>query len=269
MSSQPILSVRGLSVSFTRGGLFRSQEIKAVDSVSFHVAKGETVGLVGESGSGKSTILRAIAGLVAGMEGVIELNGVSVASASGETLRKLAATRQLVFQDPDEALNPRLSVGASVLEPLLATGKRLKGSVRAEFLSDLFQKVGLPRDCGERFPHRFSGGQRQRILLARALSVRPQLLLLDEPTSALDVSVQAVLLGLMDELASEFSMARLIVSHDLAVIRHIADRVLVLRHGKVVEEGGVGDVLDAPKHPYTQSLRAAALGQYDGSEDTP
>ena len=264
---QPLLRVRDLKVAFRAGGWFRSASTSVVNGVSFDVKAGETLGLVGESGSGKSTVLRAICGLLPQMTGTVELCGRPVAGAGLRERRRQASIRQLVFQDPDEALNPRMTVGQSVIEPLLAIRGRLSRGERSAVLVELFNKVGLPADSAARFPHCFSGGQRQRLLLARALSVQPQLLLLDEPTSALDVSVQATLLTLMDELANDSGMARLIVSHDLAVIRHVADRVLVLRNGVVVEEGSAGAVLDTPQHPYTQSLRAAALGLLDETEE--
>ncbi len=264
MNDAPLLLVRELRVAFPQSGWFRSVPIPVVNGVSFEVDSGETVGLVGESGSGKSTILRAVCGLIPQMTGTVQLCGEAIDGRVSASRRREASLRQLVFQDPDEALNPRIPVGESVLEPLGATRPRLSRADRASTLRRLLDQVGLPSDSGSRYPHSFSGGQRQRLLLARALSVKPRLLLLDEPTSALDVSVQASLLQLMDELARELGMARLIVSHDLAVIRHVAQRVLVLRGGRVVEQGAVTDVLDRPTHTYTQSLRAAALGLYDG-----
>ena len=267
MIESSLLVVKNLSVAFSKPGWFRSEPVPVVRGVSLEVQVGETVGLVGESGSGKSTLLRAICGLIPQMTGTVQLLGRDVGGGGLSGRRREAAVRQLVFQDPDEALNPRLTVGESVLEPLLAIGSQMATVDRSKTLARLLDQVGLPSDSASRFPHSFSGGQRQRLLLARALSVQPRLLLLDEPTSALDVSVQATLLELMDGLSQELRMARLIVSHDLAVIRHVADRVLVLRGGRVVEHGPVSDVLDTPSHPYTQSLRSAALGLYD--EVTP
>ncbi|WP_027946519.1 dipeptide ABC transporter ATP-binding protein [Amycolatopsis taiwanensis] len=245
-AGEPLVSVEDLTVRY-RGG------VRAVDGVSLRIAPGEVLGLVGESGSGKSTIAGALTGLVPVSSGSVVVGGVDVASGRG--LR--AARRQLgmVFQNPASSLNPRATVGASVAEPLVL--HRVAGDHR-ERVAELLKAVRLDPTLAGRYPHELSGGQRQRVGIARALALRPRLLIADEPTSALDVSVQAAVLEEFARLQEEFGFACLFISHDLAVVERVADRVAVLHEGRIVEEGPVGDVLGSPAQPYTQRLIAAA-----------
>jgi ABC-type glutathione transport system ATPase component len=251
-----LLTVKNLSVEYkTRGkggGAFR-----AVDNVSLSVASGETVALVGESGSGKSTIGRAILGLAPITGGQILFQGKDVTKRTQHTQRSLARELQVVFQDPYSSLNPSKTIGESLTEPLRAQGDHNREQAR-ERIASLLQRVGLPADSASRFPSRFSGGQRQRIAIARALALSPKMIICDEPTSALDVSTQAQVLELLAELQSQFGLGYLFITHDLAVVRHFAQRVLVLRNGALVEQGTAIQICDAPNQPYTQQLVAAA-----------
>ncbi|HTU00250.1 MAG TPA: ABC transporter ATP-binding protein, partial [Candidatus Sulfotelmatobacter sp.] len=222
----------------------------------FALEEGECLGLVGESGSGKSTVGRAILRLIQPTAGEIRFQGRSIARASEAELRPLRRQMQMIFQDPQSSLNPRKTVLRSVAEPLIvheaAAGRRLR--VRVQELLDL---VGLQRQHMYRFPHELSGGQRQRVGLARALALRPKLLVLDEPTSALDVSVQAQILALLERLQDELGLTYLFISHNLAVVRHICDRVAVMYLGRIVETAPVEDLFTAPAHPYTEALLSA------------
>lgn len=251
-----ILKIEQLRVEFPRKG-FRKPPFVAVDGVDLTIDAGETVALVGESGSGKSTIGRAVLGLNPVAGGRIEFHGEDITHRDRAQQRRLARSMQVIFQDPYSSLNPSKLIGELLLEPL-----RMDRSVsRSEALrrvEGLIRRVGLPDDTLERYPGRFSGGQRQRIAIARALSVQPELIICDEPTSALDVSTQASVLELLQELQDQFGLAYLFITHDLAVVRHFADRVAVLHGGRVVEEGDVTSVCTAAEHPYTQRLLAAA-----------
>ena len=241
------------SVVFHRRGV----AARAVDRVSFSIAPGEVVGLVGESGSGKSTIGRALAGLVPIAEGHATVAGVQLAGASRRLRREIRSRIGYVFQDPASSLNPRSTVGDSIAEPLVLHTGMSRGE-RAARARDLLLQVSLPVDFAERYPHELSGGQRQRVAIARALALEPRLLIADEPTSALDVSVQASVLDLLQQLQRSRGFACLFISHDLAVVRRLADTVVVLRDGRVVERGGAAQVLAAPSDPYTKRLLAAA-----------
>lgn len=256
MSKDPVLVVKDLSVTFAaRRRLFSKEQapVRAVDSVSLTIARGETLGLVGESGCGKSTLANAILGLVAPSAGSVRINGAEVVGASRETLRTIRADAQMVFQDPVQALNPRLTVGACVGEPLLvrglASGKDLETRVVA-----LLTSVGLKPEHAARYPHQFSGGQRQRIVIARALALSPDLVICDEAVSALDVSVRAQVLNLLSALQRERGLAYLFVSHDLSVVRHVCDRIAVMYLGRIVELGIREALFAAPRHPYTRAL---------------
>jgi oligopeptide transport system ATP-binding protein len=258
--SQPVLTVENAAVHFqSRGGFLRKAgpPLKAVDGVTLSIAPGETLGLVGESGCGKSTLANAILGLVPLAGGAIRVAGRKVESDDPESLRAIRSDAQMVFQDPALSLNPRLSVGAAIGEPLLvrglATGTNLRDRVAA-----LLEAVGLEADHASRFPHAFSGGQRQRIVIARALALQPKLVICDEPVSALDVSVRAQILNLLVDLQRERGMSYLFVSHDLSVVRHIADRVAVMYLGCIVETAPMAVLFDRPRHPYTRALLLAA-----------
>ncbi|WP_348536112.1 ABC transporter ATP-binding protein [Mobilicoccus caccae] len=234
---------------YRRGGLFgRGREVHALRGVDLQVRAGERVGIVGESGSGKSTLLRIIAGLDGPTSGHVSVDGHRVRSKAD--LRRVRERLQLVFQDPVGSLDPRMTVADIVGEPLRGLD-RPGGRERVE---ELLTAVGLRPDVGERYPHQFSGGERQRISIARALAPSPRILLADEPVSALDVSVRAQVLRLLSDLVDDFGLTLILVSHDLSVIRHVCDRVLVMRDGEVVEAGSAIDVYEAPTHPYTRRL---------------
>jgi len=260
----PLLRVRGLKKYFLlKGGLFGTVAgvVRAVDDVSFDLHAGECLGLAGESGSGKTTLGRVILRALAPTEGQVlfRLDGteVDVAQASAKQLRQLRPHMQMVFQDPYSSLNPRMTVFDIIGEPLLVNGVR-KRSERERRVRDLLREVGLNPQHLRRYPHAFSGGQRQRIGIARALALRPRLIVADEPVSALDVSVQAQVLNLLQELRDRFHLTVLLIAHDLSVLRHIADRVAVMYVGRLVELAATDALFGEPKHPYTEALLAAA-----------
>jgi oligopeptide/dipeptide ABC transporter ATP-binding protein len=238
-----------------RGVVFRRRvaEVHAVDDVSFEIAGGETLGLVGESGCGKSTVARCVMRLLDSDAGTIEFGGEDVTRVRGDRLRRLRREMQMIFQDPFASLNPRMTVGDIVAEPLrvhgLWEGKR---QVR-----DLLERVGLSSEHLDRYPHEFSGGQRQRIGIARALALRPKLIVCDEPVSAVDVSMRAQVLNLLAELQEEFRLTYLFISHDLSVVRQVCDRVAVMYLGHIVEVAGRDALFDKALHPYTQALISA------------
>lgn len=256
----PVLEIDDVAVHFGgRGGLFKPPRpaVKAVSGVSLTILAGETLGLVGESGCGKSTLANAILGMVPLTQGAIRVMGQTVFSTDRNALRAVRANVQMVFQDPLLSLNPRLTVGAAVGEPLFVRGLA-SGAALRERVAALLKDVGLEPDHAARFPHEFSGGQRQRIVIARALALQPALVVCDEPVSALDVSVRAQILNLLARLQQQRGVSYLFVSHDLAVVRHIADRVAVMYLGKIVELASRQTLFDVPKHPYTLALLAAA-----------
>jgi peptide/nickel transport system ATP-binding protein len=234
----------------------RVGEVKAVDGVTFDIRRGETLGLVGESGCGKTTVGRTILRLYAPTEGHIYFEGKDTAELSGKELRRLRRRMQMVFQDPYSSLNPRQNVGNIVAEPLkthgIASGREAESKVRK-----LLDVVGLPQGAANRYPHEFSGGQRQRIGLARALALNPDLIVADEPVSALDVSIQAQMINLLEDLQAEFDLTYLFIAHDLAVVRHISDRVAVMYLGKIVEIAPSEVLYQNPLHPYTKALLSA------------
>ena len=231
-------------------------DIKAVDGVTFEVRRGETLGLVGESGCGKSTVGRAILRLYDITDGKIIFDGQDITKLKEHDLRELRRRMQVIFQDPYASLNPRHSIGRMIAEPLkvhgLASGKQASARVR-----ELLQTVGLPADASSRYPHEFSGGQRQRIGIARALAVNPDFIVADEPVSALDVSIQAQIINLLENLQQEFALTYLFIAHDLAVVRHISDRIAVMYLGTIVEISPSDELYDNPLHPYTISLLSA------------
>ncbi len=260
-----LLKVDHLKVSFpVFGGVFRNKidEVKAVDDVSFEIKAGSTVGLVGESGSGKTTIGRAIARLVPCTAGNIVFEGTDILSLSRQEFRPFRKQIQMVFQDPYGSLNPRMTVCSTVGEALDIHFKNLSRSEKEDRIEALLQQVGLQADAGNRYPHEFSGGQRQRIGIARALAVEPRFLICDEPVSALDVSVQAQIVNLLKDLQEELGLTYLFIAHDLAVVQHMSDQVLVLYHGQIVEAASSEEIYEDPQHDYTKKLLAAvpALG---------
>ncbi|WP_263101513.1 ABC transporter ATP-binding protein, partial [Kitasatospora sp. DSM 101779] len=254
-----VLAVRGLTKSFPRlkGAVLKRRigDIHAVDGVDLDIRRGETLGLVGESGSGKSTTLYELLRLAAPQGGRIEVLGQDTAALDRAAAQRLRARVQIVFQDPAASLDPRMPIGDVVAEPLLAQ-RTPREEIRRR-IPELLRQVGLDPEHADRYPHQFSGGQRQRISIARALAVRPDLLVLDEPVSALDVSVQAGVLNLLQQLKAELGLAYLFVSHDLSVVRHLADRVSVMYLGRTVEAGAVTEVFERPRHPYTRALLSA------------
>jgi peptide/nickel transport system ATP-binding protein len=255
------LATHALSKSFGRPGVFRSGRfVRAAENVDIEVRRGETVGIVGESGSGKTTVARCIARLVEPTSGSIRIGDLDVAHMPESRLRAHRKHVQIVFQDPYRSLNPRRTVGASIIE-----GPVNFGMSRADAMGharELMRLVGLSPDALSRYPHQFSGGQRQRIAIARALAMEPQLLIADEAVSALDVSVQAQVLELLDDVRRRFDLALLFITHDLRVAAQICDRIAVMQHGLVVEQGPTAEMFAAPRHPYTRELFEAAPGRH-------
>ena len=254
-----ILETNGLARSFTRGGgLFQKKTVvRAVDGVNLTVRRGETLAIVGESGCGKSTLARTLVRLLEPTEGQVLYEGADIAHLATRKLRKLRKDLQFVFQDPFSSLNPRMTVGAIVEEPLTIHTSDGKAA-RQQKAARLLQRVGLRPSMADRYPHEFSGGQRQRIGIARALASEPKVIVADEPVSALDVSVQAQVLDLLKELRDEMGLSYLFISHDLTVVADLADRVAVMRRGRIVEQGPASLLFNDPRHPYTQALIAAS-----------
>lgn len=260
-AANALLRVEDLRVRFeSRTGLLgRTKKSRlAVDGVSFLLRPGQTLGLVGESGCGKTTVGRAILGLIPapGASGRVVFDGIDVLSAGGASLRALRRQMQIVFQDPAGSVNPRMRILDIVAEPLIVHGviaRSDRDRLRQE-VGDLLERCGMPRHCIDRYPHEFSGGQRQRICIARALALRPRFVVCDEPTSALDVSVQAQILNLLKDLQEEYQLTLLFIAHDLAVVRHMSDRIVVMHHGKIVEQGDAAQICENPRHDYTQKL---------------
>jgi ABC-type oligopeptide transport system ATPase subunit len=231
--------------------------VKAVDGVSFTLRPGESLGLVGESGSGKTTVGRAVLALIKATGGSVLFDGQDVLTARGARLKALRRQMQIIFQDPGGSLNPRMTVERVVGEPLVVHGLAGGRDELREKVHSTLERCGMPRSAAERYPHEFSGGQKQRLAIARALILRPRFIVCDEPTSALDVSVQAQILNLLSDLQSEFQLAYLFISHDMAVVRHMCTRLAVMYRGKIVEEGPREAVVGSPSHPYTRSLLSA------------
>jgi len=260
MSDQrKLVEVRDLKMHFPiYGGLLRRQigSVKAVDGVSFDIFEGETLGIVGESGCGKSTCGRAVLRLYEATAGSITINGQDIANLSQEELRKRRPMMQMVFQDPQASLNPRMTVAGIIGEPLdeHTDWSRQK---KLERIYELMDAVGLNRDFANRYPHAFSGGQRQRIGIARALAMNPKFIVCDEPIAALDVSIQAQVVNLLEELQERLGLTYMFISHDLSMVRHIADRVAVMYLGVIVELAPVQTLYDNPMHPYTEALLSA------------
>ena len=252
-----LLETASLSVHY-RGRRAADEVVRAVDDVSLSVREFETVGLVGESGSGKTTIGRAALGLAPVTSGDIYFAGRNVTKASTNDRRILCADLQVIFQDPYSSLNPSRRIGQTLAEPFRAKHRRGKGGDIRERIELALERVGLDADVAERYPVQFSGGQRQRIAIARALMTDPRAIICDEPVSSLDLSVQAQVLNLLRSLQGELGLSYLFVSHDLAVVRHVAHRVVVLYRGRIMEEGPAQTLYETPAHPYTRTLLAAA-----------
>jgi oligopeptide transport system ATP-binding protein len=260
MAGHTLLEAQNLRKSFAVGtGPFKTsaRQVPAVDGVSFSVERGETLGIVGESGCGKTTLARMLVRLIEPDSGEIRLHGKDWLGARGAELRSLRRGIQMVFQDPVASLNPRMRVGAIVSEPLAIHEQQLSRVERRARVDGILQAVGLGAEALGRYPHEFSGGQRQRIGIARALILRPDLVIADEPVSALDVSVGAQILELLDRLRRELSLTLILISHSLPVVAQLATRVAVMQGGRFVESGPAEQVLQAPRHPYTQALIAA------------
>ena len=257
MTAAPLLELDGVVKHFpVRARLLRRSgaAVRAVDGVSLSIAAGETVGLVGETGCGKSTLAQVIVRLTPPTAGTVRYQGRDVAGLRGAGLRAFRKDVQLIFQDPSASLDPRMRVRDILAEPLRA--HRITNDVRGR-VGELLELVGLKPDDGIRFPHQFSGGQRQRIGIARAVAMRPRLIVCDEPVSALDVSVQAQILNLLKSLQRELNLSYLFISHDLSVVRHVSDRIAVMYLGRVVETAAREDVFERPRHPYTTALLSA------------
>ena len=256
----PLLQVRNLKVYFpVRTGVFRRHtgDVKAVDDVSFEIEPGTTVGLVGESGSGKTTIGRALLKLVPATAGDVTFEGNSILPLGEGQFRPYRRRMQMIFQDPFGSLNPRLLIFQIIGEALEIHFPGLTRADRRERVAELLRQVGLLPEMMERYPHEFSGGQRQRIGIARALAVKPAFIVCDEPVSALDVSVQAQIVNLLQDLQDELGLTYLFIAHDLAVVEHISDHVLVMYHGKIVESASAEQIYENPQHDYTRKLLAA------------
>ncbi len=255
---ETLLEIEGLTKHFQSdtgllAGIFGSEDVEAVDDVSFEIAKGETVALVGESGCGKSTLARTVLQLIQPTDGRVAFKGVELTDWSQRQLRPLRRDMQMIFQDPQSSLNPRMKVGQIIEEPMQAHDMYTK-TERRERAKELLERVELEREYYNRYPHEFSGGQRQRINLARAMATDPDLIVCDEPVSALDVSVQAQVLNTMRDLQEEYGFTYLVISHDLSVVRYIADRVAVMYLGHIAELAETEELYENPQHPYTQAL---------------
>jgi oligopeptide transport system ATP-binding protein len=259
-ATDTILEIADLKVHFPvrRGFLIQRSvgTVKAVDGVSLALGRGEVLGLVGESGCGKSTLARAIVQLVRATSGTIRLDGRDLTALRGRDLRAMRTQVQMVFQDPYASLNPRMTVADTLAEPLLVHGRATRADVSTQ-VAELMERVGLAPRLMRKYPHEFSGGQRQRIAIARALALRPRLIIADEPVSALDVSIQAQILNLLAALVREMGLSMIFIAHDLSVVKHISDRIAVMYLGKIVELGAAADVIERPQHPYTRALISA------------
>ena len=260
MKGDTLLEVTDLVKHFPiKSGILIDREVgrvRAVDGVSLTLAEGETLGLVGESGCGKSTLCRTILQLTTPTSGSVRFNGEELVGRNRRQLRPVRSQMQMIFQDPYASLNPRKRVSQIIGEPMELHGMS-RGRDTNKHVKDLLDRVGLPPEHADRFPHEFSGGQRQRIGIARALALHPKLIVADEPVSALDVSVQAQIINLLKELQDEFGLSYLFVAHDLGVVRHVSDRVAVMYLGKVVENSETEDLYRKPIHPYTNALLSA------------
>ncbi|MEM7425576.1 MAG: oligopeptide/dipeptide ABC transporter ATP-binding protein [Pseudomonadota bacterium] len=264
----PLVSIRELKMHFPiHAGVFRRHvgDVKAVDGISLDIFEGETLGLVGESGCGKSTVGRATIRLYEITDGAIQIDGIDISKTPSAELREIRPKMQMIFQDPQASLNPRMTVAGIVGEPLLEH-QELSPEERNERVYGLMDAVGLNRAFANRYPHEFSGGQRQRIGIARALALNPKFIVCDEPIAALDVSIQAQVVNLLEELQEQLGLTYLFISHDLSMVRHIADRVAVMYLGKIVELAPRDALYQSPAHPYTQALLSAVPEPDPGQE---
>ncbi len=255
-----LVSIKNLSVEYSLGGgLFSSKEkvFKAVDDISFEIERGQVVGLVGESGSGKTTTGRAIIGLAPVSKGEICYEGQRIDNLTSKAFMPYRKKIQMIFQDPFSSLNPKMNILKTISEPLDIHFKSMNAKQKQDEVIRLLELVGLSGDVIDRFPHEFSGGQRQRIGIARALAVKPEFLICDEAVSALDVSVQASIINLLEDLAKELNLSMLFIAHDLAVVEHISDIILVMNKAKIVERGEAVELISNPKEEYTKSLIAS------------
>jgi ABC-type oligopeptide transport system ATPase subunit len=263
-SQEPLLSVRDLVKHFpiTRGIVLQRklEAVRALDGVSFDVHRGEMFGIVGESGSGKTTTARLIIRLLEADSGEMRFDGQDITHLRGARLKAVRREMQMVFQDPYSSLNPRKTIGASIAEPLAIHGLVRERRERRRRVQELLDMVGLSPETLDRYPHQFSGGQRQRIGIARSLALEPKLLIADEPVSALDVSIQAQVLNLLAEMQRRLGLTVVLIAHDLSVVRHMCDRVAVMRAGEIVELAPNEELYGSPKHPYTRELLAAVPG---------
>lgn len=253
-----LLQVENLKKSFSipAGPWQKAQTLQAVRGVSFELQEGETLGIVGESGCGKSTLGKLLLSLLEADEGRVLFEGRDLQQMSPRQLRPLRRNLQMVFQDPYSSLNPRMSVGQILSEPFRIHGMK-QGKERRKAVEHLMETVGLPVDYIDRYPHEFSGGQRQRIGIARALAVRPRLIVADEPVSALDLSIQAQVINLLQDIQQDYNLTYVVIAHDLAVVEHISDRIAVMYLGKIVESAPASELICRPKHPYSEALLAA------------
>ncbi|MCM2504584.1 ATP-binding cassette domain-containing protein [Aureimonas altamirensis] len=259
MTARPLIEAENLNRTFQRGGwLSRRASVVAVRDATFHVAKGETLAIVGESGSGKSTVARMLVGLDRPTGGAIRLEGEDLSTLTARDRRMLGRRIQYVFQDPVASLNPRHRIGEILGGTLMRLAGMSDRAARRARMEELLHHVGLAAETLDRYPHEFSGGQAQRIAIARALAAEARIIVLDEPVSALDVSVQAQVLLLLDRLKAEFDLTYVFISHDLAVVEAISDRVMVMQGGEIVESGPAGSLFAAPQAAYTRSLLASA-----------
>jgi ABC-type glutathione transport system ATPase component len=267
-SSTPLLRISGLTVRYptARNALGKpTAHINAVDDVSLALDPGETLGIVGESGSGKTTLGRATLRLIEPDAGSVRFEGIDLLKASHASLRPLRRRMQIIFQDPAACLNPRMRIADIVAEPLRIHNAVSSRAEARRTAAELLERCGMPADAVDRHPHQFSGGQRQRIAIARALALRPSLIVCDEPTSALDVSVQAQIVNLLQDLQDELGLAYLFISHDMAVVSHICQRIAVMKQGKIVESGPADQIVERPEHPYTQQLLSAVPRMHRGA----
>ena len=259
--SDVVLETRGLVKHFpiSKGIVFKTKAgaVRAVDGVDLHLRRGETLGIVGESGCGKSTLAKLLVGLEKPTHGEIRVRGEDMTRLGGASLRRARRNIQMVLQDPYTSLNPRMTVGDIIGEPFAIHPDAAPPYGKARAVQELLEVVGLNPDHINRYPHQFSGGQRQRIGIARALALRPEIIVCDEPVSALDVSIQAQIINLLEHLQKELGLAYVFIAHDLSVVRHISDRVAVMYLGKIVETGNHAAIYEQPTHPYTQALLSA------------
>ncbi len=269
---EPLVEVRGLVKHFpvTRGVIFQRKvgAVRAVDGIDFQVMPGETFGIVGESGSGKSTTARLIARLLAPSAGEVRFQGRDITALRGARLKAVRRDMQMIFQDPYSSLNPRKTVGSIVAEPLAIHKIEPSRAERGRAVRELMETVGLNPEHYNRYPHEFSGGQRQRVGIARALALRPKLLIADEPVSALDVSIQAQVLNLLRGLQRQLGLTLLFISHDLSVVRHMCDRIAVMHDGRIVELASNEQLYASPRDPYTRELLAAVPGARSANRRT-